>query len=285
MTNPINSYNLIPYIGKYAHFGEVYEGIQGKLDCDYWVLASNETKAREHFTQVPSMLQCFEEWFGPYPFYEDGYKLVESPHLGMEHQSAVAYGNQYLNGYLGTDLSGTGHGLKWDFIIIHESGHEWFGNSITTADIADMWVHEGFTNYSETIFTQCQQGEEAGNDYVVGCRKNIRNDIPIIGPYGVNQEGSGDMYPKSASMLHTIRHIVGDSVFKGDAIGDEQGFYHSTVTSADVETFSACSASAISAKCSINICAPPRSRPRMGGVQEEALRPAGRTAWTAWRRR
>ncbi|MBK6541152.1 MAG: M1 family metallopeptidase [Flavobacteriales bacterium] len=237
VTNPINSYNLIPYIGKYAHFGEVYEGTQGKLDCDYWVLAANETKAREHFKQVPSMLRCFEEWFGPYPFYEDGYKLVESPHLGMEHQSAVAYGNKYLNGYLGSDLSGTGRGLEWDFIIVHESGHEWFGNSITTADIADMWVHEGFTNYSETIFTQCQQGEEAGNDYVVGCRKNIHNDIPIIGPYGVNQEGSGDMYHKSASMLHTIRHIVGDSVFKAMLLEMNKRFYHSTVTSAEVESF------------------------------------------------
>ncbi len=183
------------------------------------------------------MLRWSEEWLGPYAFYKDGYKLGEAPHLGMEHQSAVAYGNKYMDGYLGRDLTGTGAGLKWDFIIVHESGHEWFGNSITTADISDMWVHEGFTNYSETIYTQCQQGEEAGNDYVIGCRKNIHNDIPIIGPYGVNQEGSGDMYHKSASMLHTIRHIVGDSVFKAMLLEMNRHYYHSTVMSADVETF------------------------------------------------
>jgi aminopeptidase N len=237
VSSTINTYNLIPYIGKYAHWNEVYAGMDGPLQCDYWVLASNEAKAREQFKQVPEMLQCFEEWLGPYPFYRDGYKLVESPHLGMEHQSAIAYGNGFVNGYRGTDLSGSGHGLKWDYIIIHESGHEWFGNSITTADIADMWVHEGFTDYTETIFTECQQGTEAAEDYLVGLRKNIRNDRPIIGPYGVNQEGSGDMYYKGANLIHMIRHIVGDSTFKAMLLEMDRQFGQSVITSAQIEAF------------------------------------------------
>lgn len=237
VSNPINTYNLVPYIGKYAHFGEVFDGVAGKLDCDYWVLASNEAKAREHFKQVPLMLKCFEEWLGPYPFYDDGYKLVEAPHLGMEHQSAVAYGNKYQNGYLGMDRSGSGRGMKWDYIIIHESGHEWFGNSITTADIADMWIHEGFTDYTETIYTECQQGKEAAEEYVIGLRNGIANDRPLIGPYGVNQEGSGDMYNKGANFIHTIRHIVGDSTFKAMLLEMNRRFYHKTVTSEEVEHF------------------------------------------------
>ncbi|MBK9175895.1 MAG: M1 family metallopeptidase [Flavobacteriales bacterium] len=235
--NPINTYNLVPYIGKYVHFGEVYDGVEGPLDCDYWVLAHNEDLARGQFKQVPQMLRCFEEWLGPYAFYADGYKLVESPHLGMEHQSAIAYGNGFRNGYLGTDLSGTGHGLQWDYIIVHESGHEWFGNSITSADIADMWVHEGFTDYTETIFTECQQGKQAAEEYVIGLRRNIRNDKPIIGPYGVNDEGSGDMYYKGANLIHMIRHIVGDSTFKAMLLEMNKRFYHKTTTSAEVEAF------------------------------------------------
>ena len=238
VVDPINNYDLIPAIGKYAHIHEVYPGESGLLDCDYWVLASNEAKAREHFKEVPRMLKCFEHWFGPYPFYADGYKLVEAPELGMEHQSAIAYGNHFKNGYLGTDLSGTGWGLKWDYIIIHESAHEWFGNSITTADIADMWVHEGFADYAETIYTQCQSGESAGDDYVIGLRKNIENDIPIIGPYGVNQEGSSDMYYKGANMIHTIRHIMAnDSLFRDMLRGMNLKFRHGIVTSAEVEQF------------------------------------------------
>lgn len=235
VSSPINTYNLVPYIGKYAHWSEVYEGVDGPLPCDYWVLASNEAKGREQFKQVPEMLRCFEEWLGPYPFYRDGYKLVEAPHLGMEHQSAIAYGNGFVNGYRGTDLSGTGHGLEWDYIIIHESGHEWFGNSITTADIADMWVHEGFTDYTETLFTECQQGPEAAQEYVIGLRRNIRNDKPIIGPYGVNTEGSGDMYYKGANLLHMIRHIVGDTTFRAMLLEMNATFKHSVVTSAQVE--------------------------------------------------
>ena len=238
VANPINNYNIIPYIGKYAHWHEVYNGEKGKLDCDFWVLESNLEKAKSQFKQVPAMLKCFEHWFGPYPFYEDSYKLVESPHLGMEHQSAVAYGNKYQNGYLGTDLSGSGWGLKWDFIIIHESGHEWFANNITTNDIADMWVHEGFTNYSESLFTECEFGTKAGSEYVIGLRKNISNDIPVQGPYGVNQEGSGDMYYKGANMIHTIRHIIdNDELFRDILRGLNKEFYHKTVTATQVEEY------------------------------------------------
>ena len=238
VTNPINTYNLVPYIGSYKSFGETYAGEAGTLNCSYWVLDYNLDKAKEQFKQVPLMLKAFEHWFGPYPFYEDDFKLVESPHLGMEHQSAVAYGNKFKNGYLGRDLSGSGWGLKWDFIIIHESGHEWFANNITTNDIADMWVHEGFTNYSETLFTDYYYGREAGNAYAQGIRRNIENDRPIIGPYGVNREGSGDMYAKGASLLHTIRQIINDDeLFKTLMRGLNKTFYHQTVTSKQVEDY------------------------------------------------
>ena len=238
VSSPINNYNIIPYIGKYAHWHEDYEGEKGRLDCDFWVLDYNLEKAKLQFKQAIQMLHCFEHWFGPYPFYEDGYKLIEAPHLGMEHQSAVAYGNGFANGYRGTDLSGTGWGLKWDFIIVHESGHEWFGNNITTKDVADMWVHEGFTNYSETIFTGCEYGTEAGNDYVIGTRKKIQNDRPIEGPYGVNQEGSGDMYYKGGNLVHMIRQIINnDSSFRMLLRGMNETFYHQTVTGKQVEAY------------------------------------------------
>jgi len=237
VTNPINNYDIIPYIGKYVNWQEEYAGEKGKLDCNYWVLDYNLEKAKAQFKQADTMLHCFEYWLGPYPFYEDGYKLVEAPHLGMEHQSAVAYGNRFENGYLGRDLSGSGWGLKWDFIIVHESGHEWFGNNITTNDLADMWVHEGFTNYSETLYTTCLYGVEAGNDYCIGTRKNIRNDKPIIGTYGVNAEGSGDMYYKGGNMLHMIRQITGDSAYRTICRGLSAEFYHKTVDSRQVEQY------------------------------------------------
>ncbi|MGG9962962.1 M1 family metallopeptidase [Ferruginibacter sp. SUN106] len=238
VTEPINNYNIIPYIGKYTHFSEVYKGEKGDLDMDYWVLQENLEKAKVHFADAPRMIKAFEHWFGPYPFYADGYKLVDAPHLGMEHQSATAYGNGYQNGYLGRDQSGTGWGLKWDFIIIHESGHEWFANNITSKDIADMWVHEGFTNYSETLFTDFWYGKEAGNAYCIGTRRGIRNDIPIIGPYNVNQEGSGDMYPKSGNMLHSIRQVINDDEkFRMILRGLNKTFYHQTVTTKQIEDY------------------------------------------------
>ncbi len=238
VVNPINNYNIVPYIGKYMHWSETFQGEKGPLELSYWVLQQHEAKARKQFTQAPAMIKCFEHWFGPYPFYEDGYKLVEAPHLGMEHQSAVAYGNGFGNGYKGRDLSGSGWGEKWDFIIIHESGHEWFGNNITTKDIADMWVHEGFTNYGEALFTECEFGRQAGNEYCIGTRKNIANDIPIIGPYGVNREGSGDMYYKAGNLVHMIRQIIdNDEQFRQLLRGLNRDFYHQTVTTAQIETY------------------------------------------------
>ena len=237
--DPINNYNIIPYIGKYVTWHEDYNGEKGKLDCDYWVLDYDLEKAKKQFVQVDDMLKCFEYWMGPYPFYEDGYKLVETPHLGMEHQSAVAYGNKFMNGYLGRDLSGSGWGKDWDYIIVHESGHEWFANNITSNDIADMWVHEGITDYSETLFVECKSGsKEAADAYTQGLRRNIRNDKPIIGPYGVNQEGSGDMYNKGNNIMHMVRQIINnDSAFRNILRGLNQTFYHKTVDSKDVENY------------------------------------------------
>lgn len=237
--NPINNYNIIPYIAKYVNWSEIYKGEKGNLDCSYWVLDYNLEKAKKQFGRdVKPMLNCFENWFGPYPFYEDSYKIVESPHLGMEHQSAVAYGNKFRNGYLGTDLSGTGWGSTWDFIIVHESGHEWFANNITTNDIADMWVHEGFTNYSEVLFVECQYGKKAADEYCQGLRKNIENDRPVTGSYGVNKKGSSDMYPKGANLIHTIRQIINDDeMFKRILRGLNKEFYHKTIDSKDVEKY------------------------------------------------
>jgi len=235
---PINNYCIIPYIGKYVHFSEVYKGEEGDLDMDYWVLEENLEKAKTQFKDAPRMMKAFEHWFGPYPFYKDGYKLVDAPHLGMEHQSATAYGNGYMNGYYGRDLSGSDWGMKWDFIIVHESGHEWFANNITTKDIADMWVHEGFTNYSETLFTEYYYGKDAGNAYCQGTRKLIANDKPIIGPYGVNEEGSDDMYYKGGNMIHAIRQIINDDEkFRMILRGLNKTFYHQTVTSKQVEDY------------------------------------------------
>ena len=236
--NTINNYCIIPYIGKYVNFSEKYPGILGNLDMNYWVMDYNLEKAKTQFTDAPKMMKAFEYWFGPYPFYEDGYQLIESPHLGMEHQSAIAYGNGFKKGYAGKDLSGTGEGLKWDFIIVHESGHEWFANSICTKDIADMWVHEGFTDYSETLFTEYYWGKAAGEKYVEGLRKNIQNDEPIIGRYGVNKEGSGDMYYKGANMIHLIRQITdNDKKFRGMLMGMNKKFYHQTVTTKEIENY------------------------------------------------
>ncbi len=236
--NPINAYSIIPNIGKYVNFKDSYDGEKGKLDLDYWVLDYNLDKAKKQFQQVKPMLKAFEYWFGPYPFYEDSYKLVDSPYLGMEHQSNVAYGNGYQNGYLGNDLSGTGVGLNWDYIIVHESGHEWFANNITAKDQADMWIHESFTMYSEVLFTENYMDKKSANIYAQGIQNNIANDIPIIGKYGVRNEGSGDMYPKGASMIHTMRQIMNDDVkFRQILRGLNKDFYHQTVTTEQIEKY------------------------------------------------
>ena len=236
--NPINNYGINVNIGDYVHFGEKYAGEKGILDMDYYVLRENLEKAKKQFAEAPRMMKAFEHWFGPYPFYEDGFKLVEVPYLGMEHQSSVTYGNGYANGYLGRDLSGTGWGLKFDFIIVHEAGHEWFANNITNRDVADMWIHEGFTAYSENLFLDYHFGKEASSAYVLGTRMNIQNDKPLIGPYEVDQNGSSDMYYKGANLLHTIRQIVNDDEkWRQILRGLNSNFYHQTVSSADVENY------------------------------------------------
>jgi aminopeptidase N len=236
--NPINNYGVNINIGNYVHFSEIYAGEKGYLEMNYYVLPENLEKAKTQFLQASKMMKAFEHWFGPYPFYEDGYKLVEVPYLGMEHQSSVTYGNKFRNGYLGKDWSETGWGLKWDYIIIHESGHEWFANNITYKDIADMWIHESFTAYSESLFTEYYYGQKAGAEYVIGTRKAIENEAPIIGKYNVNHEGSGDMYFKGANMLHTIRQLVADDIkWRKILRGLNKEFYHQTVTAADIQNY------------------------------------------------
>ena len=238
VSNPINNYGVNINVGDYVHFSEKYNGEKGILDCDYYVLSYNLEKAKEYFKEVPRMLEALEYWFGPYPFYEDSYKLVEVPYFGMEHQSSVTYGNGYTTGFHGTDVSGTGIGFKFDFIIVHESAHEWFANSITYKDIADMWIHESFAAYSENLFADYFFGKEDCTKYVIGTRKNIQNDRPIIGTYNVNYSGSGDMYPKGANMLHTLRQIVNnDKKWRNILRGLSEEFYHQTVTTEQIENY------------------------------------------------
>src|SRR5690606_4918888 len=233
--NPINNYNVALNIGDYTHFKETYAGEKGPLSVDYYVLKENAGKIDHLKKNANETLKAFEHWFGPYPFYEDGYKLVETAHLGMEHQSAVAYGNKYQNGYLGRDGSRTGWGLKWDFIVVHESGHEWFGNNITSNDLADMWIHESFTNYSEALFIDFFYGKEASQAYVNGNRRGIQNDSPIQGPYNVNKEGSGDMYNKGGVLHNMIRTMIDDDdKWRNILRGLNKEFYHQTVDYGDI---------------------------------------------------
>lgn len=236
VANPINNYDIEANIGKYAHYTDTYDGEKGKLTLDFWPLSYNLEKAKVQWGEnAKPMIKAFEYWFGPYPFYEDGYKLIETAHLGMEHQSGTAYGNHYHNGYLGRDLSGTGWGLKWDFIVVHESGHEWFGNNITSKDLGDMWIHESFTNYSESLFIENQYGKQAGQEYVHGTRFLIVNDRPIVGPYNVNKEGSGDMYYKGGNLLNMVRTIINDDKkWRNILRGLNKTFYHQTVTYDDI---------------------------------------------------
>ncbi len=250
VSNPINNYGVNVNIGDYVHFGETYAGEKGPLTLDYYVLRDNLEKAKSQFKQAPMTIEAFEYWFGPYPFYEDGYKLVEVPYLGMEHQSSVTYGNGYQNGYLGQDLSGTGFGKMFDFIIVHESGHEWFANNITYKDIADMWIHEGFTAYSENLYLDYHYGKKYGekadqsmgerlsSEYVIGTRRLIQNDRPVIGQYHVNSRGSGDMYYKGANMLHTLRQLLeDDALWRSILRGLNSEFYHQTVTTEQIENY------------------------------------------------
>ncbi len=239
VSNPINNYNVAVNIGDYVHFADTFHGENGILDLDYWVLRENIAKAKPHFdANVKPMLQAFEHWFGPYPFYEDGYKLVETSHLGMEHQSAIAYGNRYQNGYLGRDMSRTGWGEHWDFIIIHETGHEWFGNNITAYDLADMWIHESFTNYSESLFIEQLFGKQAGQEYIFGNRRSIANKTPLIGVYHVNKEGSGDMYNKGGVLHNMIRTIIDDDEkWRQILRGLNEDYFHQQVHYEDIVNY------------------------------------------------
>ncbi|HJR08822.1 MAG TPA: M1 family metallopeptidase [Pyrinomonadaceae bacterium] len=236
--NPINNYGVNVNIGNYVNFSEKYNGKGGVLDMEYWVLAHQKDAAVKQFKEARRMMEAFEHWFGKYPFYEDSYKLVAVSYAGMEHQSSVTYGNWFRNGYRQRDVSGTGVGLKFDFIIVHESGHEWFGNNVSMKDAADMWIHEGFTNYSENLFVEYHFGKKEAEDYVIGSRRNIGNDKPIIGVYGTNREGSGDMYYKGGNMLHTIRHVINDDQ-KWLAIlrGINADFWHQTVSTGQIESY------------------------------------------------
>jgi len=237
VSNPINNYGVNINIGDYVEFSEVYEGEKGKLDMIYYVLRDNIERAKTQFKDAVKMMDAFEYWFGPYPFYEDSFKIVEVPYLGMEHQSSITYGNKYMKGYLGRDLSRTGWGLKFDYIIIHEAGHEWFANNITYKDIADMWIHESFTTYSENLFLDYHYGKEASSEYVIGTRASISNSAPMIGPYGVNQRGS-DIYSKGANVLHTIRQIANsDEKWRRILRGLNKDFYHQTVETKQIENY------------------------------------------------
>lgn len=234
--SPISTYCLIPYIGKYVNFNEIYKGVKGPLNLSFWVLDYHEQRAKPYFhDQVHKMLNAFEYWFGPYPFYEDSYKLVEVENTGMEHQSGIGYGNHYAYGYRGRDDSHTGYGLKSDFIIVHESAHEWWGNSLTSKDLADMWIHESFANFAEALYTEYHWGKEAGNNYVVGVRQGIKNKSNIVPPFNVNSEGSGDMYPKGSNMLQSIRHSINnDERFREILKGLQKNYYHQTVTGKEI---------------------------------------------------
>lgn len=234
---PINTYNVCMNVGNYVSFNDTYNGMNGPLDLQFWFLEQHRDRAKSHLLdETKEMLKSFEYWFGPYPFYEDGYKLIETPFLGMEHQSGIAYGNGFMKGYMGADLSGSGWGTKWDYILVHESGHEWFGNHVSSKDVADMWIHEGFTTYSEVLFVESRYGKKAGNEYAIGLRTNIRNDIPIIGPYGVNREGSSDMYFKGVQLIHTYRCIVDDDEKFRDMLHQmNRRFGRKTVNTKDVE--------------------------------------------------
>ena len=237
VSNPINNYGVNINIGDYVSFSEIYEGEKGPLDMVYYVLRDNIERAKTHFKDAPKMMDAFEHWFGPYPFYEDSFKIVEVPYLGMEHQSSITYGNRYMKGYLGRDLSRTGWGLKFDYIIIHEAGHEWFANNITYKDIADMWIHESFTTYSENLYLDYHYGKEASSDYVIGTRFSISNKSPMIGPYGVNRRGS-DIYTKGANVLHTLRQIANDDEkWRMILRGLNKKFYHQTVESKQIEDY------------------------------------------------
>ncbi len=234
---PINNYDVTVNIGRFDHFSDIYTSRDGsKLTLDYYVLPENLKKAKKQFKQVKKMLAAFENYFGKYPFYRDGYKLIDASHNGMEHQTAVAYGNHYWNGYVGRASSAVG--LKFDFIIIHESAHEWWGNSVTSKDIADMWIHESFGAYAEALYVEYYWGRKASLEYINGKKPNVRNEQPIIGPYYVNKEGAGDMYDKGQLVLNTLRDVINnDKLWFSVLRGIQEKFALQTVTADDITNY------------------------------------------------
>jgi len=239
--DPINQYDVaINASPNYVAVRDTFAGADGPLTIDFWALAPHRSQAVALVPQVKTMLGCFERWFGPYPWYRDGYKLIEVPYLGMEHQSGIAYGNQYLTGYRGRDLSRTGEGLGWDYIVVHESAHEWWGNSVSAADHADMWIHESFGMYAEALYLECTKDRAAADRYLVGVRQTmVRNDMPIIGTYGVyDVPRSQDRYPKGANMLMTMRAVVNDDAkWLATLRGMQTAFRHQTVTAMQVRDY------------------------------------------------
>ena len=203
---PINNYDVALNIGNYQHFSDK----MGDLTMDFYALPGDLDKAKKQFAQARGMLEAFQHYFGPYPFAEDGYKLIEVPYAGMEHQSAVAYGNQFANGYLNRDWTGVGISPRFDFIIIHESGHEWFGNSITAADRSDMWIHEGWTTYLESLYVEYMYGHDDAIKYLGGIKPKVQNLRPIITERGVNGDPTEDQYFKGALMINTLRSVIND---------------------------------------------------------------------------
>ena len=203
---PINSYNVSINVTDYVHFSDKL----GDLPLDFYVTPQNLEKAKVQFAQAKPMLQAFEKYFGPYPFPKDGYKLIEVPYSGMEHQSAVTYGNRFANGYLERDWTGVGVSPKFDFIIIHESGHEWFGNAVSAADVSDMWIQEGWTTYLENVYVEALFGYDDALKYVNGYKTKVQNKQPIITTRGLHRTPPQDMYFKGALFLNTLRNVVND---------------------------------------------------------------------------
>lgn len=237
VTYPINNYNVTMNIARYAHFSDTYvRDDSSRLLLDYYVLPDNLERAKKQFEQVKPMMKCFEQYFGLFPFQRDGYKLVETPYLGMEHQSAIAYGNGYQTGYAGMDYSRIG--LDFDYIIVHETGHEWWGNAVSCQDIADLWIHEGFCTYSEALYVECLYGYDTAMAYMNAKKPFIENKEPIIGTYNINREGSGDMYNKGMLMLNTLRHLIeNDSLWFSIIRGIIVDFSYKTTTSAEIEDY------------------------------------------------
>jgi len=223
---PINLYNVTLYVGKFSLLSDTYTMPSGKiLPVNHYVLPMNYEKAKTHLAQAKGQIAFFEKTFGEYPWHHDGYKLIESPYEGMEHQSAIAYGNNYKNSYNG-----------FDYIILHESAHEWWGNSVSAADLSDVWLHEGFATYSEALYVESIQGKNAYLRYLLTYRLFIKNKRPVVGPVGVRffDYKDSDVYMKGAWILHTLRTLINDDILFFDILKSfHERYKMKTVTSKD----------------------------------------------------